>query len=48
MVSEIERTVPALKQDGGYIFSSDHSIPNSVSLENMTAIVEEVKKAGKY
>ncbi|MBO4886667.1 MAG: hypothetical protein J5602_15265 [Clostridia bacterium] len=48
IVSEIERTVPALKQDGGYIFSSDHSIPNSVSLENMTAIVEEVKKAGKY
>ena len=48
IVSEIERVVPLLKQDGGYIFSSDHSIPNSVSLENMKAIMEAVKRAGKY
>jgi len=36
------------KKNGGYIFSSDHSIPNSVSLENMKAIVEEVKRLGGY
>ena len=48
IVQEIERVVPALKANGGYIFSSDHSIPNSVSLENMTAIMEAVKRAGKY
>lgn len=48
IVQEINRVVPKLKQNGGYIFSSDHSIPNSVSLENMTAIVEAVKQAGKY
>lgn len=48
IVSEIERVVPVLKENGGYIFSSDHSIPNSVSLENMTAIIETVKKAGRY
>ncbi|MBQ8953875.1 MAG: hypothetical protein IJ048_07135 [Clostridia bacterium] len=48
IVSEIDRVVPQLKQNGGYIFSSDHSIPNSVSLENMTAIINEVKKAGTY
>ena len=48
IVSEIERVVPLLKQDGGYIFSSDHSIPNSVSLENMKAIMEAVKRAGRY
>jgi uroporphyrinogen decarboxylase len=48
IVSEIDRLVPVLKENGGYIFSSDHSIPNSVSLENMKAIMEEVKRAGKY
>ena len=48
IVGEIDRLVPVLKENGGYIFSSDHSIPNSVSLENMKAIMEEVKRAGKY
>ena len=48
IVEEIRRLIPIMKQNGGYIFSSDHSIPNSVSLETMKAIVEEVKKAGKY
>ncbi len=48
IVSAIEQTVPVLKQNGGYIFSSDHSIPNAVSLANMTAIVDAVKRAGKY
>ena len=45
---EIDRKVPVLKENGGFIFSSDHSIPNSVSLENMKAIVEEVKRVGRY
>ncbi len=48
IVGEIERAVPVLKENGGYIFSSDHSIPNSVSLENMKAIMAAVKRAGKY
>ena len=48
IVGEIERTVPVLKENGGYIFSSDHSIPNAVSLANMTAIIDAVKKAGTY
>ena len=48
IVAEIERLVPVLKENGGYIFSSDHSIPNSVSLENFKAIVETVKRCGKY
>jgi hypothetical protein len=34
------------KENGGYIFSSDHSIPNSVSLENMKEIIAGVKEAG--
>jgi len=48
IIAEIEEKVPALKENGGYIFSSDHSIPNDVSLENMKRIVEAAKKAGSY
>lgn len=48
IVAEIERIVPVLKAGGGYIFASDHSIPNSVSLETMTAIIDTVKRVGRY
>ena len=48
IVGEIDRVIPILKEKGGYIFSSDHSIPNSVSLDNMTAIINEVKRVGRY
>ena len=48
IIAEIDRMVPVLNENGGYIFSSDHSIPNSVSLENFRAIVEEVKRVGRY
>lgn len=48
IIEEIDRVIPVLKEKGGYIFSSDHSIPNSVSLENFRAIVEEVKRVGRY
>ena len=48
VLAEIEEKVPMLKENGGYIFASDHSIPNDVSLENMKAIVEKAKQCGKY
>lgn len=48
IIEVIEKDIPKLKENGGYIFSSDHSIPNSVSLENIKAIVETVKRVGKY
>ena len=48
IIAEIDEKVPILKQNGGFIFSSDHSIPNSVSLDNMKRIVAEVKRVGKY
>ena len=48
IVSEIEKLVPVLKENGGYIFSSDHSIPNSVSLSNFMAIIDTVKRVGRY
>lgn len=48
IIAEIRRLLPVLKENGGYIFSSDHSIPNNVSLENFRRIVAEVKQSGKY
>ncbi len=48
IVEEIKRLVPILKENGGYIFGSDHSIPNAVSLENMKLIMDTVKEYGKY
>jgi uroporphyrinogen decarboxylase len=48
IVPYIEKMLPIMKQGGGYIFSSDHSIPNTVSLETYRAVVEAVKKAGSY
>ena len=44
----IEELVPKLKENGGYIFASDHTIPNSVSLETFKKIVETAKTVGKY
>ena len=48
ILAEIERLVPRLKENGGYLFSSDHSIPNSVSLENFREIIAAVKRLGAY
>jgi uroporphyrinogen decarboxylase len=45
IIAEIEALLPALKENGGYIFSSDHSIPNTVSLENFKTIVEKAQSA---
>jgi uroporphyrinogen decarboxylase len=48
ITAEMERVVPALKEGGGYIFSSDHSVPSSVSLENFRHIVNTAKRLGSY
>jgi len=46
--AEMRRVVPVLKEHGGYLFSSDHSVPSSVSLENFRRIVELAKELGRY
>lgn len=46
--AEMERVIPVMKQNGGYIFSSDHSVPSSVSLEDFRQIVALAKKLGSY
>jgi len=46
--AEMEKIVPVLKKNGGYIFSSDHSVPSSVSLEDFRGIIRLAKKLGSY
>lgn len=46
--AEIKRVVPVLKKNGGYIFSSDHSVPSSVSLEDFRTIIALAKEMGSY
>ena len=50
--SEIEQEVvskiTAAKPDGGYIFHSDHSVPDTISLDTYTFAVELAKKHGTY
>lgn len=46
--AEMRRVLPVLKESGGYIFSSDHSVPSSVSLENFRHIVSLAKELGSY
>lgn len=48
ITAEMRRLVPRLKEGGGYIFSSDHSIPDAVSLEDFRRIVALAKKLGSY
>jgi len=46
--AEMRQVMPVIKENGGYIFSSDHSIPQSVSLEGFRRIVALAKELGKY
>jgi len=46
--AEMERVVPVMKENGGYIFSSDHSVPSSVSLEDFRYIISLAKELGSY
>lgn len=46
--AEIVRLLPILKQGGGYLFQEDHSIPDSVSLEDYTRLLKLAKELGSY
>ena len=48
MQEDIQIVLPEMMKSGGYVFSSDHSIPDDVSLENYRRIVDFVKEAGRY
>ena len=46
--AEIAVKIPAAKENGGYIYHSDHSVPNDVSLENYAFAIELIKRYGAY
>ena len=48
VLAEMDRIIPIMKEGGGYVFASDHSIPSSVSFETMKKIVARAKELGKY
>ncbi len=48
IAGEMRIKIPELKRSGGYIFSSDHSVPSSVSLQTFRGIVALAKELGRY
>jgi len=48
MWGEMERLIPLMKENGGYIIGTDHSVPNSVSLDQYSEFVTRAKKLGSY
>jgi uroporphyrinogen decarboxylase len=48
MRRELEAKVPVLMEGGGYVFHSDHSVPDNVSFDNYCALMEIVREIGQY
>ena len=48
MEQHMRQAVPVLKQNGGYILSSDHSVPDSVSFKEFGRFIELAKELGRY
>jgi uroporphyrinogen decarboxylase len=46
--AEMRRVIPVMKQGGGYMISSDHSVPETVSLKDFTEFVRLAKELGSY
>jgi uroporphyrinogen decarboxylase len=45
---EIRSKVTAAKEGGGYIYHSDHSVPNNVSFQQYTRVIDLIRKYGGY
>jgi uroporphyrinogen decarboxylase len=48
IAAQVREVVPVMKESGGYIFSSDHSVPSSISLEDFGRLVALAKEVGAY
>ncbi len=48
MRRELEAKLPVLMEGGGYIFHSDHSVPDNVSFDNYCKLMEIVREIGRY
>jgi uroporphyrinogen decarboxylase len=45
---EIARKIPVAKRGGGYIYHSDHSVPDNVSWKQYQCVIELVREYGAY
>jgi uroporphyrinogen decarboxylase len=45
---EMRRVVPVVKQNGGYVLSTDHSVPDSMSMKDFQRFVDLAKELGSY
>jgi len=45
---EIASKVPVAMQGGGYIYHSDHSVPDNVSFQQYTRVIQLVQEYGRY
>jgi len=48
VLEDVEALIPYMKRDGGYIFATDHSVPDNVNLEEFRQVIRRVKELGKY
>ena len=48
IVREISAKIPVMKQGGGYIYHSDHSVPDNVSFQQYCRTMELVAEHGKF
>jgi len=45
---EVSSKIPVMKQGGGYIYHSDHSVPDNVSFQQYCRVMELVAEHGQY
>jgi len=45
---EVIEKITFAKKGGGYIYHSDHSVPDNVSFSSYSRLISLVKKYGKY
>jgi len=45
---ESRRLIPIMMENGGYVFSTDHSVPSNVSLVDFKRIISLAKEVGRY
>jgi uroporphyrinogen decarboxylase len=48
MEAYVRRLLPVMKAGGGYIFSTDHTVPESASLATFGRIVSLARELGRY
>jgi uroporphyrinogen decarboxylase len=46
--AQVREVVPKMKENGGYVFSSDHSVPSSISLKDFQHLLALARELGSY